>query len=518
MEVVTGNTGLTQVYQNKHINHLKKRESFQDLIGYLHKDNDSQLCSLYGLRRTGKTTLMAQAAETLDPSTVIWIHCEIGDSMQDVKNAIQAHPSCQFIFIDEATRLENFIDTSSILADRYCAEQGKKIIIAGTDSLGIRFSLNRGLFDRTHVIHTTYIPFKEHRYLLGTSDIDKYIEYGGTLTNGKIFYNDDMSNDFDYTNSAIAINIQHSLEQLDDGGAFGPLLKFYAANELTTFINKIVEHANRTFLAATVNKMFKSHDLGKLRNNLERDKSVDIDVSGLKNKDLIEEIRKELLIKEPLTMTASKESIDAVKAYLQAMDVIYIVPESDGEEVIFTQPGLRYSQVQKLMHTLEHSPLMNEYSPSERKVFRKRLDETVKGDILEDILYYQLVRDVDFQKSYNVTKYRDPMGTHEIDLVILNTETDEAYLFEIKHTKEFCPANQARHLLDEETIKAIENKYHVTVAGKSVIYRGKDQYGPQGITYQNAATFLVNPQKSILQCKKNFQNPQPSSGPSPDHR
>mgnify|MGYP003586221392 FL=1 len=217
-------------------------------------------------------------------------------------------------------------------------------------------------------------------------------------------------------------------------------------------------------------------------------------------------------------MTASKESIDAVKAYLQAMDVIYIVPESDGEEVIFTQPGLRYSQVQKLMHTLEHSPLMNEYSPSERKVFRKRLDETVKGDILEDILYYQLVRDVDFQKSYNVTKYRDPMGTHEIDLVILNTETDEAYLFEIKHTKEFCPANQARHLLDEETIKAIENKYHVTVAGKSVIYRGKDQYGPQGITYQNAATFLVNPQKSILQCKKNFQNPQPSSGPSPDHR
>ena len=175
MEVVTGNTGLTQVYQNKHINHLKKRESFQDLIGYLHKDNDSQLCSLYGLRRTGKTTLMAQAAETLDPSTVIWIHCEIGDSMQDVKNAIQAHPSCQFIFIDEATRLENFIDTSSILADRYCAEQGKKIIIAGTDSLGIRFSLNRGLFDRTHVIHTTYIPFKEHRYLLGTSDIDKYI-------------------------------------------------------------------------------------------------------------------------------------------------------------------------------------------------------------------------------------------------------------------------------------------------------------------------------------------------------
>ena len=516
MEVVTGITGLKQVYQNKRINLLKKRTSFKDLISYLHKDNDSQVCSLYGLRRTGKTTLMAQAAETLDPSTVIWIHCETGDSMQDVKNIIQANPACRFIFIDEATRLENFIDTSSILADRYCAEQNKKIVLAGTDSLGIRLSLNRGLFDRTHVIHTTYIPFKEHRYLLRTADIDQYIEYGGTLTNGNIFYNDDMSNDFDYTNSAIAINIQHSLEQLDDGGSFGPLLKFYAANELTTFINKILEQSNRTFLAATVNKMFKSHDLGKLRNNLERDKNIDIDVSGLKNKDLTEEIRKELLIKEPLTMTASKESIDAVKTYLQAMDVIYVVPESDGEEVIFTQPGLRYSQVQKLMHTLEHSPLMNQYSPSERKLFRKRLDETVKGDILEDILYYQLIRDADFQKHYEVTKYRDPMGAHEVDLVVCNTETDEAYLFEIKHTKEYCPDKQARHLLDQETVKAIEDKYHVTVAGKSVIYRGKDQVGPQGVTYQNAVTFLVNPQKSILQCRTAFQKQKNMSSPSHD--
>ena len=355
MEVVTGIAGLSQLYQSRQISRLKKRVAFRDLIAYLHENNDFHVCSLYGLRCTGKTTLMAQAAEALDPAAGVWIQCEVGDSMQDVKNAIRANPACQFIFIDEATRLENFIDTSSILADRYCAEQGKKIVLTGADSLKIRFSLERGLHKRTHVIHTTYIPFKEHRYLLGTSDIDNYIKFGGILSNGNILYTE-YSN---YVNGAIAINIQRSLEQLDNGRAFGSLLRFYAANELTTLINKIIDNANRNFMAAAITKEMKT----PWNNSI---------VSWLKSTNT-------------LTNIASEDALNVIYTYLQAMDVIYRIPGSDGEDAIFTQPGLRYSQVQKLIRALEHSPLMNGRSPSERKAFCKCLDGVIKVKILEEV-------------------------------------------------------------------------------------------------------------------------------------
>ena len=503
MEIITGEKNMNRIFVNKQIQQMKKRFCFDDLMAYLNGGKDPRVCTLYGLRRTGKTTLMTQAAKQLNcPENILWIQCELGDSMQDIKNAIKSNPDCSFIFLDEATNIDGFIETSSILSDRYCAEENKKIILTGTDSLGIRFALNRGLFDRAHVIHTTYIPFKEHHHLLGIKDVDTYIQYGGTLTNGKVFYQDDS----DYTNSAIAANIQHSLEQLDDGGAFGPLMKFYAADELMTFIQKIIEQANRTFLAKTVNRMFKSHALSKLQKNLLRKSSVDIDLSGLERSELNDLLQKELMIKDPLLNKATPESIQTAKDYLKALDVIYIVPGTDEEEIIFIQPGLRYGQVQKLMDRLKQTPLLKQYSPSERKLFCEILDTTVKGEIMKDILYYQLSRDSDLKKTYEVIKCQDMLRAHEFDLVLCNAENDEAFLLDVKHSKEYLPNVQARHLLDKDACRAAEDAMHVKVKGKAVIYRGKRKASTHGILYEDVTRFLNQPEKSIKLCRKVFQN------------
>ena len=42
------------------------------------------------------------------------------------------------------------------------------------------------LYDRAYMVHTTFIPFREHGRLLKTDDVDEYIRYGGTLRMGEL--------------------------------------------------------------------------------------------------------------------------------------------------------------------------------------------------------------------------------------------------------------------------------------------------------------------------------------------
>lgn len=505
MIISTGTEKLNQIFEERNIRHYRKRFSFPNLMAYLKQPKDNKVCTLFGLRRTGKTTMMAQAAQELaSTGEVAWLYCEKDDCVQDIKNAIFEHPECRYFFIDEVTRLEDFTDAGSILADLYVAEEGKKIVLTGTDSLGFNLAYASQFPDRMHVIRTTYIPFKEYRYLLGEDKtIDDYIEYGGTLTNGE-FYNKGLS--IGYTNDAIALNIQHSLELYQDGSHFGSLLSPYASGELTTFINKVVEQNNRTFLATTINKMFKSHDLGNLKKNLGRSEEWRyVDLSPLKSSELKEEIRKALKIKEPLLHKADQKAVEQIKEYLVAMDVVYIPnldPEHPGNNpVIFTQPGLRYSQVKAELDILAKSPYLKEFSPSERKAFVRRLDDTVKGRMMEDILFVDLSKDEDIASVYQVATYHKNTTGAEYDITLTNTDTDEVILLEVKHSSQYVPAFQARHLLQKEACATLEEDWHVKISGKAVIYRGENQYFGQGVSYWNVADFLDNPK----QCLQNIQ-------------
>lgn len=504
MDVKTGEQALRELFHNYHVESFRKRFCFSDLMDYLHRDYDPRVCTIYGLRRTGKTTLMAQAAAELrNPDSVCWIICGPDDEIQDVKNVIRNHPQCRYFFLDEATRLENFMDASSILADRYTAIENKRIVMAGTDSLGFHFAFGSELFDRTHIFHTTYIPYREYRYLLGDDKtIDAYIEYGGTLTDGKIFYHSDKTSGMDYANDAIAENIFHSLEHYRGGGAFGALLPIYASGELTTFIRKIVELDNRTFLAQTVNRMFRSHDMGVLRSNLTRDSSLDVDASVLKNKDFLEDVRKALSIREPLVHKADAQAIETVKDYLEALDVIYVVPGTEGQTVIFSQPGLRYSQVEKEKKLLLESKYLKGFQETMRRDFARRLDETIKGRIMENIVFLDLTKNEEVSARYQVTTYCNTLGTHEFDVVLFDKEKDDAIILEVKHSDDFAPVYQARHLYDEDACAEFEQKTGMKIVGKGVVYRGDTRYYAAGIQYVSVDAMLEKP----LLCIQMLQN------------
>ena len=179
------------------------------------------------------------------------------------------------VFIDEVTLISDFIDSASLLSDVY-AMMGMKLVLSGTDSLGLLLSTDDELYDRSFTIHTTFIPFREYSKLLGKKDIDEYIRYGGTFRVGETDFDDvdlmdegvsfrDDESARRYIDTAIARNIQHSLACYETGGHFRHLTDLYEAGELTGAINRIIEDMNHRFLLSVLERDFESHDLGSAR-------------------------------------------------------------------------------------------------------------------------------------------------------------------------------------------------------------------------------------------------------------
>lgn len=497
MEIYFGEN-LQKLVKTYGVENYQKRDIFSDLQQYINSDNDKRVCALYGLRRTGKTTLMMQSLLEQNIDDCMLIQCSNEDDTGTLNQALIKNDKYNIVYIDEITKLDNFINTASIFADKY-AVLGKKIILSGTDSYALELASHDELYDRCHLFHTTYIPYKEYNRLLG-KDLDEYIKYGGTLTDGKTFYNKE-SND-DYINSAIVQNIERSLARVGRDGEFGILREFYERGEFTSFLQKIIELNNRSFLATTVNRNFKSHDIGSLYDLLLKNKETEnMDFSFLKSNEFQDKIRLSLSIKEPLIAQAKENTIKEAKKYLEWADVIYQVPNTN--EVIFTQPGLRYSQLENEMEVLKNTKELLQCSSEVRNFIYDKLESDIKGRMLEDIIYYQLAKDKKIASEYNIFKYQtivdeEDIGKchREIDVVLTSKKTNNSYWLEVKYSK-VQDEHQSVHLQN----KTLENKFNeetnTKVAGKIILYRGENLSMSDDIISINASEFLKNPYKYL---------------------
>ncbi len=496
MEIYS-NENLRKLINSYGVAEYKKRDVFNDLQRFINAPNDKRICALFGLRRTGKTTLIMQSILEQNANKCLLIQCSYEDDIGTLNQNLIKYDEYDIIYIDEVTKLSNFVNAASILADKYAA-LGKKIILSGTDSYALDLAYRDELYDRCRLLHTTYISYKEYNYLLG-KDLDEYIKYGGTLTDGKTFYNNDNKNN--YINSAIVKNIERSLAQAGRDGEFGVLREFYERGEFSTFLQKIIELNNRSFLMSTVNRAFKSHDIGSLYDLLLKNKeTTDMDFSFLKSKDFQDKIRLSLSIKEPLIAKASRETIEEAKKYLEWADVIYRVPNSD--EVIFTQPGLRYSQLESELNVLKNSKELLACPAQIRNIVYDKLESDIKGRMLEDIIFYQLAKDEKISYKYSTFKYKsvvdENMGRRdkEIDIVLMGKKTNNSYWIEVKYSKA-QDDNQSVHL----TSKSLENKFkeetNTDVTGKIILYRGENLSITNDIMSLNASDFLLNPYKYL---------------------
>ncbi len=482
----------------------KKRDCFSKLKDYLYSPVNDRVFILYGLRRTGKTTMIRQAIYDMDAdklSKTAFIQVNDGDDISSLNKYIREleKSGYRYLFIDEVTRMDDFIEQAALFSDIY-ASSGMKIVLSGTDSLGFLFSQDEQLYDRAIMLHTTFISYGEFERVLGIQGIDNYIKYGGTMSLGGVNYNQmpttfsNVKSTNEYVDSAIAHNIQHSLKNYQYEGHFRGLADLYEKGELTNVINRIVEDMNHSFVLEVIQRAFVSHDLGITRNNLRKDKKAPSDIlDDIDTSMVTERLMAKLDIHDVNGKTAIVETthMNEVKEYLLLLDLIDTIEvvsssgsDKNKERIVFTQPGLRYSQAEALVSSLLQDDLFRDIGIKDRLRITERLLDEVRGRMMEDIILLETKKAFP-DKEVFVLQF--PVG--EFDMVVFDRGSISCQLYEIKHSDKIV-SEQTRHLVDKEKCEYVQKQYG-DIVGKCVIYNGVSSCENE-IQYINAEYYLNN--------------------------
>ena len=500
--VVTG-TGLRALANS--VAKYGKRDCFSILQKFVTGSYDGKICILYGLRRTGKTTLLFQMLSELPIEKTAYIKVQTIDDMSRLTKDLKAlyELGYRYAFIDEITLLSDFIDTAAVLSDVF-SMMGMKIVVSGTDSLGFAMANRDELYDRSVTIHTSFIPFREYARLLNIRSVDSYIEYGGTLKMENMSF-DDPDAAFDevafrddestrkYIDTAISRNIQHTLKNDHYGEYFNQLRELYEKGELTNVINRIVQHMNHRFVLRVVEDEFKSHDFGSAKELLLHDlpakrATVLYDVN---EKQILERLKAIIEVKEKseTTVPITQEHIDKVKKYLLMLDLIVNCPEryesgKQAEHIVFSQSGMRYAIAKALVYSLMQDAYFASIPEADKAYITGKILDDVKGRMLEDIVLLEVCKAA--PSTMEAFKFKFDAGG-EFDMVIYDKTSQNCRIYEIKHSAK-VNEKQTLHLRDAEKCQIVENRFG-PISGKFVLYRGKDTFA-EGVQYLNVENFL----------------------------
>lgn len=479
----------------------KRRECYSVLHDFVFGEQRDKVFILYGLRRTGKTTLIRQTILDMTPeqlNTAAFIQIKTKDTLAEINADLKylEEQGYKYVFIDEVTLMEDFIEGAALFSDIY-ASSGMKIVLSGTDSLGFIFTEYEQLYDRCILLHTTFIPYREFETVLGIKGIDEYIRYGGTMSMGGVNYNEKSSfatskSASEYIDSAIARNIQHSLKYYQEGGHFRNLYELYEKGELTSAINRVVEDINHRFTKEVLTRTFVSHDLAISARNLLRDRDEPMDITQNIDEAAVTELVKtmlDILDKEEQTVEVDDTHAYQIKEYLTLLDLIMEVdllhfPDINNREkiTVISQPGLRYAQADALISSLLLDEKFSALSAVQRNRILERILSEIKGRMTEDIVLLET-------KLANPKKqvFKLQFAVGEFDMVVHDPATLTCKIYEIKHSKEVV-ADQYRHLINVEKCAETEHRFG-RITGRYVIYRGENTE-IDGVQYLNVEQYL----------------------------
>lgn len=418
----------------------EKRDCYAQLEQYLYGGRSDRVCLLYGLRRTGKTTLLRQAILNMTEEQrqkAAYLKAKRTDTMASVNRDIKAlqEQGFRYVFLDEATLMQEFVDSAALFSDVY-ASCGMKLVLSGTDSLGFWLAEREELYDRAVTLHTTFIPYREFCRLLHRNSIDEYIRYGGTLRAGEL--------DF-------------STKGIDAG-------------ELTGAINRVIEDMNHRFV------------LGVLTKPLD---SIDVSAVTERHKEILE-IRDQ----EEQRIGLTEAHVREIKEYLQALDLIVNCPietttgSTPLEHILITQPGLRYCQAQALVYSLVQDRTFQTFSEREKELAAQRILEEVRGRMLEDIVLLETMKAAGPEQR--VFKLQFAAG--EFDMVVYDKRKNRCAVFEVKHSEKTAP-EQRRHLMNAENL-SLTGKRFGEISRRCVLYQGQPLVTAEGVEYTNVGAYL----------------------------
>jgi hypothetical protein len=484
--------------------YTKKRDAFYEVQRFIDSDTcfEGKILVLYGLRRTGKTTLMEQVAAESGKKYAFY-EVEDDDTMKDIEAAIEKEQEdgTKLICLDEVTNCADFISLSASLPDIF-AKEGMRIIVAGTDSLGFAFA-EEELCDRTVRVNTTHIPFAEHCSVLGTNDIDDYIEYGGLMRKGTAGkYIHDYKSACKYLDVAVTGNIIESLKKSEKDSP----LEMLSYRELCTIIEKLVEKYSGSFDRKVIQNELKTVSVNFLTHKLPEygELSDDTAVHRLlgQTAEITRDFTRQINADHAIKTLITPEMIEDLIYYLDLMQEVSATTKitfrydknlgwrsREEKEYYIIQPAIKYYHLQKGKEFVEDGPYYEGLTAGEREFLKQKLDEKIKGDMAEQIVLFDTKNDIPKEK-YEIVKpefFVDGQKKGEYDMLIWDKQENRYWGFEIKHASLPC-REQERHLQDE-FLKEVVDRNYGRLEKVCVLYKGESFLSSTGTYYLNLSDF-----------------------------
>lgn len=502
----------------------KRRDCIEQVLEYIHSDYvEDKICAIYGLRRTGKTVMIEQCIESLsipERKKARSIICRIDTKFTDILEYInqEIEGGCKYFFIDEVTYAEGFQQIGEILANKFVGINDARIIVTGTDSLGLSLPTHDLQYNRTFFVHTTYISFAEYYQLMNCNSIDDYIQFGGVLQ-PDIF--SDYYSTHEYITTSITQNLIRSLEKSEGLSRYpAALTEIYEKEELQNVVERIINKYSQDISAKAIRKEFEAglisasiHNIARDRENPENYQSI------LKYDKLNQEIATLLGVKknEDMCINVTDTHKQAVYEFLKEMEVFRSLPvylsydnEQGRQLEMITHPGICHANIYfTLSNLMERDNWVENVTSEQKNRLIQAAYNTACGNLMENIIiadmHHMLCHDKKVMKEdlacnssgrWYVSKINCQINNknYEVDVIVFDKKKKEAYLYEVKHSVENVE-QQSQHIENPEFLRYIEDNFGV-VKGRAVLYNGKVD-GSSMVPRLPAGDFLLQVYKDI---------------------
>lgn len=419
---------------------FQTRDCIGKLMNYLNSPEVDKVCILYGLKRTGKTTLIRQVL--LDMPKIQLDRCayikiiksntmaELAEDLKDLYDKM-----IRYVFIEDITNVSDFVESASVLSDVFAAT-GMKIVLSSQEPLSFWDTVHDELYHRAELIHTTFIPYGEYSRIMFRDDMDYYIEQGGVLGQDKSKFDEYIG-----TQGAMTEEIHQELEAICHNALSEILTKDYVEKKLGINTKVSIWERRKEKQAQTVVEPSAYHS-----------KIIEL----LKNLDFVEECPVERLN-------------DTVE---------------NREEFLFLQPGRKYLKSKELIDTFLKELKFDTLSETDRQTIVKDVLDEIKSCILKDIVLMETCKGI--SDRYRAFRLRFVEGCY--DMVVYDKEKNQCTVFEIVDAKEIRQKHY-KNLIDESKIQEVESRFG-TVTEKYILYRGEDYFGDDKIIYLNVESYL----------------------------
>ena len=195
--------------RNENIKEIYERDFVNDAREYYFKSDYAEILVVSGLRGTGKTFGLLQAAEAFED--VLYITSsksedETGkDYIELLKKAEEKYIIIdEYSWIKEREELDSFLYTLTL--------QGKRVAVTGTDSIALDFLSKSTMIHRVMYINVNMFTYQEYCRIYqkeyGKKSSDEYLKYGGVFKSYVLEKFDDMVK---YVEEAVINNLANCI-------------------------------------------------------------------------------------------------------------------------------------------------------------------------------------------------------------------------------------------------------------------------------------------------------------------